>query len=518
MIQFLLNNELVELETVNADTTVLGYLRDAKHQCGTKEGCASGDCGACTVVVAEPNGETLEYKNINSCITFLGALHGKQLITVEHLAEPGQLHSVQKAMVDHHGSQCGFCTPGFVLSLFALQKSFGGNSDNVHHHAPRSANIHESSDKRANIDEYLGGNLCRCTGYRPIIDAGLQSLENHQTDQFDKCREQTLHTLNTINHAHQNAAKENANIIGENSGKDRNSRFHVPTNLEQLHELMAHYPTARLLGGGTDLSLEVTQQLKSLERIILLTRVSELTQVVEHDDHFAIGAAVSLSKTREVLAPHYPDINELLLRFGSRQIRNQGTIGGNVANASPIGDFPPVLIAIDAQLELERKASTQIKSRVIDVEDYFLDYKKTDLREGEIIRSIIIPKPSPPSKTQSNLKVYKISKRIDDDISAVCAAISIEVADNTIATARVALGGMAAIPKRATLCEKALCGAPLNKETITKAQTALKDDFQPIGDARASAKYRIRVAQNLLSKLQIELTNTSIPTRVTYHD
>ncbi|MGI9319631.1 MAG: xanthine dehydrogenase small subunit [bacterium] len=485
MIRFLLNKREVALQSFAADTTVLDYLRNAEGKCGTKEGCASGDCGACTVVVASPAEVGLHYQSINSCITFLGALHGKQLITVEDLAEGDQLHPVQQAMVDNHGSQCGFCTPGFVMSMFALYKNVASNADNAHkHHATH---------------EFLAGNLCRCTGYRPIVDAALKSVEQVQPDQFDKDKE--------------NTKKQLLEIMERNASPDSSgtSAFKIPHTLSELSSMYTENPGARLLGGGTDLALEVTQQLKQQDTIILLQNVDEMHEVEQIDNTLEIGAAVSLSECDKLLRRRYPAISELLKRFGSSQVRNQGTIGGNIANASPIGDLPPVLISLNARLRLQQGQYI----REVPVQEFFIDYRKTLLKPGEFLSTVILPLPT----SDQIFRVYKVSKRLDDDISAVCMAINVSLnnADETgtkITSARIALGGMAAIPKRAFGCESILIGADLNDKIIDKAGAALGQDFSPISDARASADYRIQVAQNLLRRFKFEVTENGIETRV----
>ncbi len=479
MIRFLLNQQLIETSPDRADLTILDYLRHRKQLYGTKEGCASGDCGACTVVLGEVHKDRINYSHINSCITLLGSLHGKQLLTVEHLQRGQQLHPAQEALVTHHGSQCGFCTPGFVMSLFALVKD----------HQP----VRNSTQRKQKIEEYLGGNLCRCTGYRPIIDAAVETLTTPQTDQFETGRRDTIKKLQTIQ-------------AMPDAGSDI---FHIPASIDQLCTLIEHYPEARLSAGATDLALEITQQLSSIKRIILLTQVVELTRITEHDTQYEVGAAVSLTRVQALLARQYPDTRELLLRFGSRQIRNQGTIGGNIANASPIGDLPPVLIALGATLVLQQGTH----QRTIDAEAYFIDYKVTALGQGEFIRSVRIPK----ADKDHVLKIHKISKRLDDDISTVCVAFHVAIKDNRFESVRVAFGGMAAVPKRARHLETALRGKPVHTDTIAFAQQALESDFQPISDARASAGYRIQVAQNLLHRLYLELTAPHTPCRVTHH-
>ncbi len=484
MIKFLLNNEPVELQRHAADQTLLDYLRSDQNLCGTKEGCASGDCGACTVVVASANEQGLQYRSINSCITFLGAVHGKQLITVEHLESKDGLHPVQQAMVDLHGSQCGFCTPGFIMSMFALYKN--------------QSEVESRDDRIEEINQYLGGNLCRCTGYRPIQEAALASTDYVVPDQFSQNEVAVSRQLISI-------AQEKA------PAPDPTVKFLIPDSLAALDEMVWQNPEAKLLAGGTDLALEVTQQLKSIEKIILLENVSEVSQIIQQPGQVEIGAGVSLTDCLSLFQRSYPGISQLLLRFGSTQVRNQGTIGGNVANASPIGDLPPVLLALGAELRLQKAG----KERVLPIEEFFLDYRQTALEPGEFITGIIVPNP----QIDQIFKVYKISKRLDDDISAVCMAVQITLSSHSgkklvVESCRIAFGGMAAIPKRADNCERVLTGSLLDQSSIDKAVLALSNDFAPISDARASAEYRVRVAGNLFQRLLLEITSPDIATRV----
>lgn len=476
MIQFLLNRELRTEHALDPNVTVLNYLREHVGKTGTKEGCASGDCGACTVVVGELDGERVRYRTLNSCLTFVSSLHGKQLITVEDLKHQGKLHSVQQAMVDCHGSQCGFCTPGFIMSLFALQKNSTG------------------FDKGATL-EALAGNLCRCTGYRPIIDAAEQACCQKQPDQFDAFEADTVARLKTI------APRETAEL---NSG---DKRCLVPLTVADLADLYAANPEARLLAGGTDLALEVTQFHRELPVMIYVGHIEDMKRIEVTDSAIEIGAAAALSDCYEALSREYPDFGELLHRFASLQIRNQGTLGGNIGNASPIGDAPPLLIALGAQIAL-RQGNTR---RILPLQDYFLDYKVTARQEAEFIEKIIVPR----KQANQAFRAYKVSKRLDDDISAVCAAFNLTIVDGVVTDARIAFGGMAAIPKRASACEAALVGSAWYPGVIERACDALGEDFTPLSDFRASKEYRLLTAQNLLRKFFLEQQSPEIETRVT---
>ncbi|MFK9097640.1 xanthine dehydrogenase small subunit [Pseudomonas guariconensis] len=481
MIQFLVNQELRSEHALDPNMTVLQYLREHLGKPGTKEGCASGDCGACTVVVGEltqddQGRDTLRYRSLNSCLTFVSSLHGKQLISVEGLKHQGELHSVQRAMADCHGSQCGFCTPGFVMSLFALQKNSDGHD------------LHQAQ-------EALAGNLCRCTGYRPILAAAEQSCAQPCRDQFDEQQAQTIARLKAI------APTETGEL---NSG---DKRCLVPLTVADLADLYSSHPEARLLAGGTDLALEVTQFHKSLPVMIYVGHVAELKRIEKTEIHLEIGAATPLTDCYGALNEEYPDFGALLHRFASLQIRNQGTLGGNIGNASPIGDSPPLLIALDAQVVL-RQGETQ---RTLALEDYFIDYRITARQDSEFIEKIIVPRAS----ADWTFRAYKVSKRLDDDISAVCAAFNLRIEDGVVREARIAFGGMAAIPKRARACEAALVGKAWDQASIEQACLALDEDFTPLSDFRASKQYRLLTAQNLLRKYFIELQSPYIETRVT---
>jgi len=502
-VRFLLNDEEITLTQFDPNLTVLHYLREIRQHSGSKEGCASGDCGACTVVIAElsENLQTLQYKSINACISFIGSLHGKQLITVEHLKPQAcaansselkqeQLHSVQQAFVDNHASQCGFCTPGFVMSSFALAKQ---------KEQQQAQNSSAQNISRQDVEHALAGNLCRCTGYKSIIEAAISATNDVEVDKFSQNEQQTIASLQAINLA------ESLNVVSDNQ------HYFAPKSANELAQLLLEHPNATLVAGGTDLALLVTQQGKSFEPLVYLGNVAELKQLSQSKEQISIGAAVPYSQFTYLLEKPFPELTKMILRIGSTQIRNLGTLGGNIGNASPIGDMPPALIALSAAMTLQKGAN----KRKIAVEDYFKDYKVTDLAESEFIKNITIPT----LNKNQQFKVYKISKRIDDDISAVLAAFCVEltpqiqgVASSTnnkpqIKSIKIAFGGMAAIPKRALLCEQALLGKTWQQSSIDAAKQALLKDFQPMSDVRASSEYRLMVAQNLLQKCFIELTN-----------
>lgn len=465
MIRFLMNDREVSIEHCAPEMTVLEYLRTKAEQRGTKEGCASGDCGACTVVMAEAVGNRLQYRNINSCITLLGSLHGKQLVTVEHLKQQGALHPVQQAMVDLHGSQCGFCTPGFIMSMFALYKSCDLPS-------------------RADVEHALAGNLCRCTGYRPIIDAALSLAGKGTEDAFSQQEAMTYSRLVKM------LAQYPSGSLQEGA-----RRFLIPSSSDELLALLVQYPDAKLVAGATDFSLTITQQLQQPGTIIYTGRVAELAQIHETERAIHIGAAVSYSDAQSLLHKHFISFADMLERLGSLQVRNQGTLAGNIANASPIGDTPPVLLALDASVQVRSPEGRSI----IPMAEFFTGYRQTKLPVSGFIESIEIP-----LQPERQLSVYKISKRLDDDISAVCAAFSIELEDGKVRHARLGFGGMAATPARAFAAERALTGQPFTEQGIQAAQQALAQDFSPIDDVRASGAYRLQVAQNLLLRAVLE--------------
>lgn len=465
-IRFLFGDEEQQIRGLSPTTTVLQWLRTTARATGTKEGCAEGDCGACTVVLGKPDAGGMSYRAVNACILFIPALDGRQLLTVEHLRGPdGSLHPVQQAIVDQHASQCGFCTPGFVMSLFAL------------YHAGRSP-------LRGEVNEALAGNLCRCTGYRPIIAAARQACAGAADDRFSAAAAATAAQLRALGGDEPLAVQ----CGGE--------RFLAPRSIEQLTELLRYFPDATLLAGGTDVGLWVSKQHRALPTVIALEGVRELARIEETDAAIRIGAGVPYEDALDVLERHWPDFGGLIRRIGSRQIRNRGTIGGNIANASPIGDCAPALIALDATLLL-RDGPDQ---RTLPVESFFLGYRKTDLHRAEFIERIDLPRPLPGQE----FRVYKVSKRFEQDISAVCGAFRLTQQDGAVRDIRIAYGGVAATPVRARGTEQVLLGRSWTRASVEASMRALDGELAPISDLRASAAYRQALARNLLLKFLLE--------------
>jgi xanthine dehydrogenase small subunit len=479
-LRFLLGEELVEIDACDPTRTVLDWLRLDRRLSGTKEGCAEGDCGACTVVVGRLDGGALRYEAVNACIRFLPTLDGCQLLTVEHLKAPdGTLHPVQQAMVDCHGSQCGFCTPGIVMSLFALW-------------------LNEHSPSVARIEDALAGNLCRCTGYEPIIAAA------RRMDRAERGEDRLVRAKPAIAERLKALADEATLALG-----DGERRFFAPATPAALGELVAAHPEATLVAGATDVGLWVTKAMRRLDPVIYLGRVEALRAIRDEGDRLWIGALANHVAVRAALAGLSPQLDEMMRRFGGEQIRNAGTIGGNIANGSPIGDLPPALIALGARLVLGRRGPDERRS--IPLEDFFLAYRKQDRREGEFVEAVEVSKPP----AGALYHVSKISKRFDEDISALCGAFYLERDEaGAITLARLAYGGMAAIPKRAKAAEAALLGRAWDEAAVAAASAALAQDFTPISDMRASAAYRLKVAGNLLRRFLIESAPRPAATRV----
>jgi xanthine dehydrogenase small subunit len=475
-IRFLLGDTPVEVAGEDPHLTVLEWLRTRMRRTGTKEGCAEGDCGACTVAVGTLDGERIRYRAYNSCIQLLATLDGKQLVTVEDLATglPGEerLHPVQQALVDQHGSQCGFCTPGFVMSLFTL------------YHEPGARAAQAAAD-RATIDRALAGNLCRCTGYAPIVRAARQALAHAGADSFGRSEPETAARLRAL--------QADGALEFETGGR----RWFAPRSLSRLWDLLAQYPEACLVAGATDVGLWLTKELRQFDTLIYLGEVAELLGIGQQaDGSLRIGAAVTYSDALHSLCVLFPALRPLLLRLGAEQVRNAGTIGGNIANGSPIGDMPPPLIALGATLVL----SSRDGRRELPLEDYFIEYGRQDLRPGECVDSVRIPAPGDGLR----FAVYKISKRFDQDISALCGAFAVRLNGGTVTQARICFGGMAGTPRRAPQAEQALTGQPWTEAAVAAAMGALAGDYTPLTDWRASADYRRRAAQNLLRRFFLE--------------
>ena len=438
MLTFLLNGETVEAE-VGPTETLLDFLRERQAMTGTKEGCNEGDCGACSVIVTGEDGVA---RAMNACILFMPQLSGRAVRTVEGVAGPnGELHPVQRAMVDHHGSQCGFCTPGFITTMAAAH-----------------------ANGATNHEDQLAGNLCRCTGYAPIIRAA------------------------------EAAAKEVVPEWMNETAVGSTPPYPMPQSSDELAAWYEAHPDGTLIGGATDVGLWVTKRLQELDKVAFTGRCTDLQQIEETEDGLRIGAACTITQVLEAVAPLYPSFAEMLRRYGSTQVRNAATIGGNIANGSPIGDGPPALIALGAILHL-RKGDTR---REMPIEDFFVDYGKQDRQDGEFVEYVTIP------KQPDTLKCYKLSKRFDQDISAVCGCFNVVIAGGSVARASIAFGGMAGTPKRATHVEDALIGKAWSEENVEAALAGFTKDYTPMSDMRASAEYRMQAAQNMLRRVYVE--------------
>ncbi|RBP09145.1 xanthine dehydrogenase small subunit [Roseiarcus fermentans] len=476
-LRFRFRGREVALDRFSPRATVLDWLREDALAKGTKEGCGEGDCGACTVVLARLEGGRIRHGAVNACILLLGQLDGAELITVEDLADGGVLHPVQQAMVDQHGSQCGFCTPGIVMSLFAA----------YHSGAPATP---------ASLNDQLAGNLCRCTGYRPILAAGLATCDGAPTDRFAAAAESRAAALAAL-------ADGRDLFVGDDT-----RFFAAPASLESLAALYRRFPGAALVAGATDVGLWITKQLRDLGQVIWLGRVAGLDAVGETaDGALSLGAGVTLLDAAPRLAAIHPDLGELLRRFGSVQVRTSGTVGGNIANGSPIGDLAPALIALGARVVLRRGDA----ARSLALEDFFIAYGKQDRAPGEFVTAIETPRLGEGQR----YRAFKVTKRFDEDISAVMLAARLDLDGRRIAGARIACGGMAATPKRAANAERALVGASLDSpDTWAPALAALGQDFTPLTDMRASAAYRMTVARNVLRKALLEVAGDAAPTRL----
>lgn len=482
-LRFLRRGRLVEIEAFDPRTTLLDWLRLEEGSTGTKEGCAGGECGACTVIVARHHSGQLVYHPVNACIHLLGQLDGAEVMTIEDLAEDGVLHPVQQALVDHHGLQCGFCTPGVAISLFAL----------MHRDGPVDA---------AEVRNALAGNLCRCTGYRPIVDAALSVCAGERQDRFTQTEQASMQVLAALD-------DEDDVFVG-----DETVFFAAPRSEAMLSALIERFPQARLVAGATDVGRWITKDLRALKQIIWLGRVRSLGQIMQGMDRLVLGASVPLAEAMPYLARLDPDFETLLQRFGSEQIRQMGTLGGNLANAAQDSDLAPALIAMGAVLELVQAGV----ARAVLVENFFIDAKQQDRQPGEYLRAIHIPR----LDAGMEFRAMKISKRFDADGATVIAAFRLTLESGLIAEARLAFGGMGGVPKRATHAEQLLHGKPIGSAATWKqAAEALAEDFEPLSDYRASASYRMQAARGLLIKALAEIaglpaTSTRLRPRVAH--
>jgi xanthine dehydrogenase small subunit len=467
-LRFVFRGEIVDVDQFKPRETLLDWLRTQARATGTKEGCGEGDCGACTVVLARPRDGGIKHRPVNACILLLGQCDGAEILTIEDLAADGALHPVQSAMVAHHASQCGFCTPGIVMSLFSHYQE-----------APRPTS-------REAICDQLAGNLCRCTGYRPIVDAALEVCAAPAQDQFTASRDARAGQLAAIDDA--------ADLfVGAHE-----RFFAAPASFDALADLAAAHPDALILAGATDVGLWITKGMQDPQKIIWVGRVAGFDTIFQHDGVLELGAGATHQDALPYLAAQHPDLGEIMRRFGSTQVRASGTVGGSIANGSPIGDLAPCLIALGARVHLRLGDA----ERSLPLEDFFIAYRKQDRAPGEIVTRLSVQELS----GTGAFRAYKVSKRFDEDISAVLGAFHFTLEGRTITAARIAYGGMAGTPARARKAEAACAGLSLDDErTWSAALDAIGTDYNPLSDLRASAAYRRTVARNLLRKALIEI-------------
>ncbi|MGV1760289.1 xanthine dehydrogenase small subunit [Rhizobium sp. A22-96] len=483
-LRFILNGQDISLKGVGPSQTLLDWLRLSRSLKGTKEGCAEGDCGACTVLVGRltPEGR-LVYEGVNACIRFLGSLDGCHVVTIEHVTgRDGNLHPVQQAMIECHGSQCGFCTPGFVMSLYGLWMQTPNPTDQQ-------------------IETALQGNLCRCTGYEPILRAAraISSYGGTKKDPLFIERETMIARLQGL---HDGARVE----IGEGR-----NRLVVPADLDDFASILEVTPTATVVAGSTDVGLWVTKHMRDISPAVFIAGLQELKSIAVKDGIISIGAGVTYSEAIATISQHVPALGALITRIGGQQVRNMGTIGGNIANGSPIGDTPPPMIALGASLTLRKGAIR----RTVALEDYFIAYGKQDRQPGEFVEAVHVPIPAAAEK----FAIYKVTKRRDEDITATLGAFRLALAaDGTVEDIRIAYGGMAATPKRAFTVEKALIGKPWSEATVEDAMEQYAEDYTPLSDMRATAEYRALAAKNLLLRFYLETTSSATPAQVSRYE
>ena len=478
-LRFILNGEDVALSDVKPGETLLDFLRLSRSLRGSKEGCAEGDCGACTVLVGRLHAGRLVYESVNACIRFLGSMDATHVVTIEHLAgRDGSLHPVQRAMVDFDGSQCGFCTPGFVMSLYGLW-------------------MRSPDPTNAEIEKALQGNLCRCTGYEAIMRAA------HAISTYGKAAKDPLLAERKSITTRLAALRDGARV---EIGTEKH-RLIVPADVDDFARLREALPDATVVAGSTDVGLWVTKLMRDIAPVIFIGGLDGLKTLTDAGGVIGIGAGVTYTEAFAALSRRIPALGPLIDRIGGEQVRNMGTIGGNIANGSPIGDTPPPLIALGATLTLRKGG----RRRTIPLEKFFVAYGKQDRQPGEFVESVAVPVPAKGEK----FAVYKVTKRRDEDITATLGAFWLSLAkDGTVKGVRIAYGGMAATPKRAANVEQALVGKPWTEETVLAAMEKYAEDFAPLTDMRASAEYRALAARNLLLRFHVETTGAKAPVQV----